>query len=138
MGNLKIKELFLLENEEILYHVEGNAYSGAHNPLVKLYMMVVEIIVMIFGVKLTTYIIATNMRIIRVDRRTGFWGLVPTSIDIITMNKHSIGTVGYSYVTRWFLFKTAYFTINEINIKYKGSNSELAKIVSEFSRLIVM
>ena len=105
----KLKEVILLENEENLYQIEGNAYTDSPNPLVKLITSIFRIIWIILGIKLKTYIVVTNRRIIRVDKKTILWGIIPSDAVVSTLNKRTIQSVGYSKAVRWLFFKTIYF-----------------------------
>ena len=136
----QLKELVLFEGEKVLYQVEGNAYSSSSNPLDQLIAGIFKIFWVIFGVKLKTYMIATDKRIIQVDKKTILWGMITGNVSVITLNKRTIQSVGYQHVVRWFFWKTSYFALANINslvhITYKGNRDELGNIVAEFSRLV--
>lgn len=136
----KLKELTLLEGEEVLYEIEGNAYTDSPNPLVKLLIGIFRILWLIFGVKLKTYIVATQRRIIRVDKHSILWGLIPRDTTVSTLNKHTILSVGYSQAIRWFFFKTIYFKMEnmteKILITYKGSLKDVSDLVHKMSELV--
>lgn len=136
----KLKELILFENEQQLYQLEGNAYTDSPNPLVKLISSLIRLIWLIFGVKLRTYIVVTDRRIIRIDKKTIFWGLIPKDTVVTTLNKRNILSVGYAQAIRWFFFKTVYFSLEgmteKLNITYKGSLKEIADIALKVSELV--
>jgi hypothetical protein len=92
------------------------------------------------GVKLKTYIVVTNRRIIRIDKTTILWGAIPKDTVVSTLNKKTVQTVGYSKAIRWFFFKTVYFQLENmtetIRITYKGSLENISNTVSEISRLV--
>ncbi len=136
----QLKELVLFEGEKVLYQVEGNAYSDSSNPLAQLIMFFVKIFWIIFGVKLKTYMVATDRRIIQVDKKTILWGMITGNVSVVTLNKNTIQSVGYQHVVRWFFWKTSYFILanmmSVVHITYKGNRDELGNIVAEFSRLV--
>jgi len=136
----KLKEVILLENEENLYQIEGNAYTDSPNPLVKLITSIFRIIWIILGIKLKTYIVVTNRRIIRVDKKTILWGIIPSDTVVSTLNKRTIQSVGYSKAVRWLFFKTIYFKLENMTenilITYKGSMSDVSNIVQQISEIV--
>ncbi len=136
----QLKELVLFEGEKVLYQVEGNAYTDSSNPFDKLIMFFVKIIWLIMGIKLKTYMVATDRRIIQVDKRTILWGMITGNVSVITLNKRTVQSVGYAHVVRWFVIRTSYFILanmtSVIHITYKGNRDELGNIVAEFSRLV--
>jgi len=135
-----LKEVILFDNEEILYKIKGNAYTDSPNPLVKLIVSLLRIIWIIIGVKLKTYIVVTNKRVIRVDKKTILWGLIPKDTVVSTLNKKTIQTVGYAKSVRWLFFKTIYFKLENmtemINITYKGKIKDLAEMTHKVSELV--
>lgn len=136
----KLKEVILLENEEILYQIEGNAYTDSSNPLVKLITSIFRIIWIILGIKLKTYIVVTNRRIIRVDKKTILWGIIPSDTTVSTLNKRTIQSVGYAKAIRWLFFNTIYFKLENmtenISITYKGSMNDVSDIVQKISEIV--
>lgn len=136
----KLKELVLLENEENLYQIEGNAYTDSPNPLIKLIASILRLFWIILGIKLKTYIVVTNKRIIRVDKKTIFWGMIPKDTIVSTLNKKTIQSVGYSKAVRWLFFKTVYFRLENMTenilITYKGSVNDVSDMVLKISELV--
>ncbi|MBE9467905.1 MAG: hypothetical protein IMY72_06220 [Bacteroidetes bacterium] len=136
----KLKEVILLENEETLYQIEGNAYTDSPNPLVKLMTSLFRLFWIILGIKLKTYIVVTNRRIIRVDKKTILWGIIPSDTTVSTLNKRTIQSVGYAKAVRWLFFKTIYFKLENmtenISITYKGSMDEVSNIVQKISEIV--
>lgn len=134
------KELILMTDETIVSQITGNAYTDSPNPLIKLLSAIFRIFWIILGIKLTTYIIATNKRIVQIDKKTILWGIIPSDTLVRTLNKNTIQSVGYSYVVRWFFFRTSYFDIQNmtesIHVTYDGPRDELSKIVAELSELV--
>lgn len=136
----ELKEVILLENEETLYQIEGNAYTDSSNPMVKLITSIFRILWIVLGIKLKTYIVVTNRRIIRVDKKTILWGIIPSDTIVSTLNKRTIQTVGYAQAIRWFFFKTIYFKLENmtenLSITYKGSLDDVSNIVQKISELV--
>lgn len=135
-----IKEFILLEGETILTQIEGDAFNDSPNPIAKLIGAVMRIIYMILGVKLRTYIIATDKRIVQIEKKTILWGLLPGDTSVFTLNKRNIQSVGYMTAVSWFVFKAHYFVIANmgglLKITYKGSANELANSCSIFDKIV--
>ena len=129
-----IKEFSPLSGENILTQIEGNAWSNSPNPIVQLINTVRRLIWAILGVKKCTYIIATDMRIVQVDKKTLLWGLLPGSVDVMTLNKSTIQSVGYSMASSWFIFRKYYFVLanrsGQLRLTYKGKNKDLIEACS--------
>ncbi|MCK4311398.1 MAG: hypothetical protein KAW88_01540 [Candidatus Cloacimonetes bacterium] len=136
----ELKEVVLFDGEEISCQLEGNAYTSSPNPLVKLMTSIFRIFWIILGIKLKTYIIITNLRIIQVDKKTILWGIIPSDTAVTTLNKRTIQSVGYTKAVRWLFFKTIYFSMSNMvattNITYKGSLSDISEIVQKVSELV--
>ncbi|MEA3497285.1 MAG: hypothetical protein U9R42_14755 [Bacteroidota bacterium] len=136
----KLKEVILLENEEVLYQIEGNAYTDSPNPLVKLMTSIFRIFWIILGIKLKTHIVVTNRRIIQVNKRTILWGIIPSDTGVYNLNKKTIQSVGYEKLVRWLFFKTIYFTLINMNagikITYKGSINDVSNIAQKISEMV--
>jgi hypothetical protein len=136
----EIKEIMLFEGEEIKCQLEGNAYTDSPNPLTKLITSIFRLFWIILGIKLITFIVITNKRIIQVDKRTILWGIIPSDTSVLTLNKRTIQSVGYAKAVRWFFFKTIYFSMSNMvsttKITYKGSLDEVAEIVKSVSELV--
>lgn len=136
----KLKELVLLEGETVRAEIEGNAYNHSPNPIAKLFGFFVKIFWIIFGVRLRTYIIATNFRIIQIDKKTILWGLLPGDTAVVTLNKTSIQSVGYSMATSWFIFRSFYFllanTSGLVCITYKGNQEQLTAACTEINKIV--
>ncbi|MFI3305901.1 MAG: hypothetical protein R3Y68_05255 [Rikenellaceae bacterium] len=135
-----IKEFVLLEDEVVLAQVEGDAFNDSPNPIAKLIAAVLRIVYMIIGIKLRTYIIATNKRIVQIEKTTMFWGILPGDTAVFTLNKSAIQSVGYMTAVSFFIFKVHYFVISNmggsLRITYKGSADELAQSCAVFDKLV--
>ncbi len=135
-----IKEFILLENENILAQIEGDAFNTSPNPIAKCFGAAARFISSIFGMKLRTYIIATNQRIVKIEKTTLFWGLLKSDISVHTLNKRNIQSVGYMTSFSWFVFKTHYFVISNMGssvmVAYNGSGAELAQHCTVFDEII--
>lgn len=138
----KLKEFTLLEGENVLAEIEGDAFNDSPNPIAKLFGMILRIFWMIFGVKLRTYIIATNLRIVQIEKKTILFGILPGDTTVITLNKASIQSVGYAMATSWFIFRSFYFLLANmsgvVRITYKGSEANLIAACKEIDRIVCM
>ena len=125
----KIKEFSPLEGESVLTQIEGNAWNSSPNPLASLMTSIIRFFWAILGVKLRTYIIVTNLRIVQVDKKTILWGLLPGAVDVLTLNKATIQSVGYSMRSSWFIFRKWYFVLANVSssllLTYKGDKDKL-------------
>jgi len=86
---------------------------------------------LIFGVKLRTYIIATNLRLVQVNKKTLLWGILPGAVLVLTLNKSTIQSVGYGMTSSWFIFRKYYFALanmsESLHITYQGNSEDLIK-----------
>ena len=128
----------LFPGEKKLFEISGNAYTLSSNPLQKFISSIFAIIMKIFGLSLKTFIIVTNSRVIRVDKRKTFW-IIPRSTSVMTISKGSIFQIGYQQEVRWFIFKTTYFVVQTVNsstlIAYKGDN--VNKDIARMTKIIL-
>ena len=135
----KLKELILLDGEEILFELEGNAYTMSTNPIIKLIVSILRYIGKILGWSLRTYLVITNKRVVRIDKEILFW-FVPRNTIVLTLPKTSIREVGYVQAVRLLFFKTLYFRMETYTektmIAYKGSLKEINSLVSKVTDLI--
>ncbi len=135
----QLKELMLLDGEEVAFQLEGNAYTESPNPIIKLIAAIFRLIGKLLGWSLRTYIVITNKRIVRIDKEKIFW-VIPRNIIVLTLPKSSIKEVGYAQARRWLFIKTLYFRMQTFtentSIAYKGSLKEINDIVSKVSTLI--
>lgn len=134
-----LKEIILLNDESILFQLEGNAYTESANPLVKAIYRIFRSIGKIFGWSLRTYIVITNKRILRVDKEKIFWS-IPRNTIVLTLPKSAIREVGYEQAVRLLFFKTLYFRFEtfteKTRIAYSGSLEEINDLVSKVTEMI--
>lgn len=135
-----IKEFKLMENETIIAQIEGDAFNDSSNPIAKIIAFIVKIIYLIFGVRIRTYIIATNLRVVQIDKKKILWGLLPGDISVVTLNKNSIQSVGYMTSVSWFIFKAHYFVITNysglLKVTFKGSPDELINACEKIDNIV--
>ena len=134
-----LKELILLDGENILFQLEGNAYTESPNPLVKAIAAIFRAFGKLFGWSLRTYIVITNKRILRVDKEKIFWA-IPRNTTVLTLPKTAIREVGYEQAIRLLFFKTLYFRFEtfteKTKIAYSGSLDEINDLVSKVTEMI--
>ena len=137
---VKLKEFSLLEGEEVLQQIEGDAYNDSPNPIMRLIAAVVRIIWLILGVRFRAYIIVTNMRIVEITKKTILWGLLPGHTVVLTLNKKSIQSVGYEMASSWFIFRKFYFLLANASgvvcITYDGNEESLRKACMEVDKIV--
>ena len=135
----QLKELILLEGEEISFQLEGNAYTESPNPIVKMIASIFRLVGKLVGWSLRTYIVITNKRIVRIDKEKIFW-VIPKNILVLTLAKSSVKEVGYAQARRWLFIKTLYFRMqtytDNTSIAYKGSLNEVNDVVTKVAELI--
>ena len=61
------KEIILLDGENVIDMLEGNAVTDSPNPLVKLISFIIGIFALLMGVRLKTVIVLTDKRLIRMN-----------------------------------------------------------------------
>lgn len=135
-----LKEFKELEGENVLEQIEGDAYNDSPNPFVRLINGIFRIFLLILGVKLRTYIIITNLRIVQVTKKTVLWGILPGDTEVVTLNKKSIQSVGYSMATSFFIFKKFYFLLTNasgvVRITYNGKLADLENACAKIDKLV--
>ena len=135
-----IKEFSPLEGESILTQIEGNAWNSSPNPLVSLMASITKFFSAILGVKRRTYIIVTNLRIVQVERKTILWGILPGAVDVLTLNKATIQSVGYSMRSSWFIFRKWYFVLANMSgsllLTYKGNKDKLIESCTILDKVV--
>jgi hypothetical protein len=135
-----IKEFSPLDGESILTQIEGNSWNSSPNPIVSLIASLIKLIMTILGVKRRTYIIVTNLRIVKVAKQFLFWGLLTGNVDVLTLNKTTIQSVGYSMRSSWVIFRKWYFVLanmsGEILITYKGDKNKLLESCTILDKIV--
>lgn len=136
----KVKEFNPLPGENVLTQIEGNAWNDNPNPITRLITSFLKFIWSILGVKLRTYIIVTDMRIVQVDKKTILWGILPGSLEVVTLNKSSIQSVGYAMASSWFIFRKHYFllanTSGLLRLTYEGKKENLIEACAIMDRIV--
>ena len=136
----QLKEFQLLEGEQIIEQLEGNAYNDSPNPFVQLFMFFVKIFWLILGIRLRSYLIITNLRIVKVDKKTLLWGMLQGDTVVLTLNKRSIQSTGYAMATSWLIFKKYYFilenTSGTVKITYDGDKEKLATVCNHVDKMV--
>jgi len=124
----KIKEFTPLDGENVLTLIEGNAWNDNPNPIVQLIVFFVKIFYFVFGIRLRTYLIVTDLRIVQVKKKRVLW-LIPTAVVIITLNKSSIQSQGWGMASSWLIFRKFYLVLanasGHTKITYKGGKEKL-------------
>lgn len=135
-----LKEFVALPGENVLEMIEGNAYNDSPNPITRLLMFIVKICQMILGIKLFTYIIITNLRVVKVNKKTILWGILPGSVEVMTINKRTVRSVGYAMDSSWFIFRKYYFQLDNgaemLRVTYNGSLEQLTDICTTVDKVV--
>ena len=133
------KEIILLDGENVIDMLEGNAVTDSPNPLVKLISFIIGIFALLMGVRLKTVIVLTDKRLIRMNRTKIFW-FITRDIDVVTFSKKQLGSFGYYQARRWLFFKTLYFSFWEnfymARITYKGKLADLNSFIAKLTEYI--
>lgn len=134
------KEFSPLDGESVLTQIEGNAWNSSPNPLTSLINSIVKFFAAIFGVKRCTYIIVTNLRIVQVEKKTILWGILPGAVDVLTLNKATIQSAGYSMRSSWFIFRKWYFLLANMSgfllLTYKGDKDKLIESCTILDKVV--
>jgi hypothetical protein len=136
MSNLK--EIILMDGEQITFNIEGDAYNDSPNPIAKLFGKITKLLGKFIGMSKRVYIVKTNMRMLMVEKAVMFW-VIPTDTVVSTLSYSAIDTLGYAQVKAWLVFSSQYFQLalrNGINyrIKYAGSVNELSSVINEMNK----
>ena len=136
----EVKELTLLEGETLVDGVQGDAWNDSPNPIARLISAIAKILWLILGIRLRTYVVVTNLRIVQIERKTILWGLLKGNFLVLTLNRNSISSVGYGMQSSWFISRKYYFALANASgltkITYKGSKEQLAQFCSNLDKLI--
>ena len=135
-----IKEFTPLNGETVLTQIEGNAWNDNPNPITQLFAGVLKLFWTILGIKLCTYIIVTNLRVVQVDKKTILWGILPGAVTVLTLNKSTIQSVGYAMASSWFIFRKYYFVLANMSgvlrLTYKGDKNRLIEACSIIDNVV--
>ena len=137
----KKMEFTLLDGEEILTEIEGTLSFSPH-PMMRIFFFLLRIWWAIIGKKLRIYIVITNLRIVKITKKTLLWGLLLGSISVDTLKKSTILSVGYSMESSWFVFRRYYFKVSNSNvfdsirIVYKGKKEKLLEACRIMDKLV--
>ncbi len=127
MSNLK--EVILMEGEQILFNLEGDAFNVDPNPISKLIGKVTKILGKFIGISKKVYILKTSHRLLRVEKDVIFWKIQRSTV-VKTLTFAAIDAVGYEQKKAWLVFKSLFFVLeyrsgNADFIKYNGTLEEL-------------
>ena len=68
------------------------------------------------------------------------WGILPGETDVITLNKATIQSVGYSMRSSWFIFRKWYFILANMSgtllITYKDDKDKLIESCTILDKIV--
>ncbi|WP_417335816.1 hypothetical protein [Halobacteriovorax marinus] len=127
-----LKEVMLINGEQILHKLQGDAYNQDPNPLMKVFGKIKGVFCKIFGISQKMYLVQTSHRFLLVDKGMIFWKF-PRDTRTIALSPAAIDYVGYTQARRWVVFKSLFFNIGLRNgegyeIKFDGTLPELVNV----------
>ena len=103
-------EKFLKDGEEVVSNLKGNSYTNSSNPLIRIVMAVIRIIMAILGSPTSTSVVCTNKRLILETTQKILW-VFDYSSEIRAIAPRGVMQVGYSFQRSWYIFKNHYLTL---------------------------
>jgi|TARA_B100001113_G_C20582469_1_gene393814 hypothetical protein len=101
---------FLKDGENIVANLKGNSYTNSSNPIVRMVMAVVRIIMLIMGSPTRTSVVCTDKRLILETTQKVLW-IFDYSSTITAVAPRGVMQVGYSFQRSWLIFKNHYLTL---------------------------
>ena len=132
---MKILERFMpLENgEDIVSHLEGNAYTNSSNPIIRLIYFIIRIFSIILGCPSKAHVIVTNRRLI-VIQTTKFLWFFHGSADAKSVMPRSIGSMGYHFARSFLVFRSHYlsysFDGSEVLVKSQEGRDKVYEMIA--------
>lgn len=132
-----LKEIILMDGEQILHKMEGDAYNNDPNPIMKLLGKVDKVLSKLYGKSQKVYFVQTTHRILLVEKGMIFWKF-PRDIVSKALSKDAIDTVGYTQARRWLVFKSLYFNLSlrsgqSYEIQFDGKLADLALVANDIN-----
>lgn len=116
-----LKNYMPLESgEEVVCHLEGNAYNLSPSIFARMLGFIERIIAILTGCPKKAHVIVTNRRVIIIEIQKLFWFFIG-SANAKSVMPRSIGTLGYQFARSFFFFKSHYLEFSS------GSVSTLVK-----------
>ena len=109
---MSLESYIQLSSEEAeVARMRGNAYTTSSNPLVRIIMFFVKIIMFLLGSLRRVIVVVTSERVIVVENQKFLW-FFDSGITVNTFYPRGIIINGYSMQRSWLIFKTHYLTMS--------------------------
>jgi len=135
---LLIKYMPLNEDEEVINHLEGDAYNLSSNIFLRMLSFIIRVISVILGVSSKVHIYVTNQRVILINLSKVLW-FFDGSVSADSYTPRAISSSGYQLSRSLLVFKTHYlkFTSSSaaILIKAKGGMNQVMSMIGNISEL---
>ncbi|MBT3234567.1 MAG: hypothetical protein HN353_01310 [Bdellovibrionales bacterium] len=133
----KLKEVILMDGEQITFNIEGDAYNDSPNPVAKLVGVIIRVLGQLIGMSQRVYIVKTTNRLLLVSKNVIFWK-IPKDTEVRTLSYTAVDSVGYAQAKRWLVFSSLYFQLSlrsgeNFRVKYQGTLPELSELVSSMN-----
>lgn len=133
-----LKEVMLMEGEQILHKLEGDAYNEDPNPIMKVVGKVKKVLCKVFGISQRMYFVQTTNRFLVVEKGMIFWKF-PRDTKNIALTPSSVDYIGYTQARRWIVFKSLYFNFAMRNgqsyeIKFDGTLNDLVEVSNSINK----
>lgn len=138
------QELVLIPGEEIIWKGQANMFFRSPNPLVKIMMFIMKILMFVVGQRVTGTLVITSQRVFFTYNKFFLWFFRYASGRIMLSNKR-IAAISYGFEASFLVFfKTIIVSIastgqHETSLALKGvSEKELNQKFSElFDRMLM-
>jgi hypothetical protein len=109
------KYMPLESGEEIVCHLEGDAYSVSPNIFVRIFAFIERIFAILIGSPKKAHVIVTNRRVIIVEIQKFLWFFIG-STNAKSVMPRSIGSLGYQFTRSFIFFKSHFLEFNSGNV----------------------
>ncbi len=124
--------------EEIICHIEGNAYNISPNIFARLFGFIEKIFSILTGSPKRAHVITTNRRVIVIEIQKMFW-IFTGSINAQSVMPRSIGSLGYQFSRSLFFFKSHYLAFNSSGggtlVKSKSGRDRVYEMIKSIVNL---
>jgi hypothetical protein len=125
------KYMPLEPGEEVICHLEGNAYNISSNIILRIAGFIERIVAILIGCPKKAHVIVTNRRVIIIEIQKFLWFFIGSASAKSVMPR-SIGSLGYQFARSFIFFKSHYLEFSS------GSVLKLVKSKSGKDRVYEM
>lgn len=125
------KYMPLEAGEEVVSHLEGNAYNLSPNIFMRIASLIERVFAILVGCPKKAHVVVTNRRVIVIEIQKFLWFFIG-SANAKSVMPRSIGSLGYQFARSFIFFKSHYLEFSS------GNNGALVKSKSGKDRVYEM